>query len=1001
MAELERTLQKDGLFEKFKTRFSEISGKDWEEGRKGVFFGSAEFAKAYSEVKNISVEAAENILGKQSSFQFSIENFADLVQAYIDQQPKGFRLIFCVDEIGQFIADNSKLMLSLQTIAETLQTRCKGQAFLMVTSQNEIDLVVEDMTAKQSNDFSKIMGRFAMRISLTSANADEVIRKRILEKKPTGTATLKTIYTKTKNQLRTLFEFSDNSRQYTPYRPEDEEQFISIFPFIPYQFDLFQSSVRGLSQHNAFQGKHQSVGERSMLGVFQVVAKYLADKETDQIVKYSDTYEGIRSSLRAEVQAAIILAERILDDKPLHIQILKILFLVKFVKEFKATSNNISVLLYPSFDVNPGTLKKEVQTALNFLETQTYIERVGEIYQYLTNEEKDVENEIKSTDIDSTAPGNLLGTTIFDEIIRDNKVRLDNNSQSYIFGKKIDNASLGQEKDFYLHFITPLNINNVNKENVAMRSMGNPNDLFILLGEDPRLRDELTLVCRTEKYVKMTNQANLSPDRIRILMEMADRNAERKRAMQQQIKDLIGTSKLYHRGNEITSVSFSDAQSRVKAAAQILIAATYPQLRLLVKEYSDDDVTLTLISQDAVLFQQALTPTEEEVLSRIKRSYANHERNTIKTLLDYFSGIPYGWYANATLAQIVTLLKKGKISLRKDSDKLTDKQVKDIILNSREAPLVLVEPEEDISNSQVKQLKDLHRDLFDEANNGTDAKEVARVFKERLTADARTVRDLFSQKIRYGFLKMLGEPLQRLERVSSKEYTWFYTSFKEFQVDLLNDKESVLQPVKAFMNGSQREIFDKLLNYLESNNANLGYVEQEPIQFLNEVRESETPYKGDTMVKLKTALENVEAQVKSVQTNEREAALETIVLLKKQLQSMEDFSKLSTGDASKLLSPLEDIASRIKDERFIGNIKNWQRRAVDEIYPAQLELLSRLANPQKPEPPKGEKTFVRLNDIKVDHPKPVLETPEDVEAYIQSLKSKLLVLLKKDKKISI
>ena len=37
---------------------------------------------------------------------------------------------------------------------------------------------------KHERDFSKIQGRFNTLISMSSANADEVIRKRLLDKKP-------------------------------------------------------------------------------------------------------------------------------------------------------------------------------------------------------------------------------------------------------------------------------------------------------------------------------------------------------------------------------------------------------------------------------------------------------------------------------------------------------------------------------------------------------------------------------------------------------------------------------------------------------------------------------------------------------------------------------------------------------------------------------------------------------------------------------------------------
>ena len=64
---------------------------------------------------------------------------------YIQKQRPNFRLNFFVDEVGQYIADNVKLMTNLQTIAESLATKCKGQAWVMVTAQADMDLVLGDM----------------------------------------------------------------------------------------------------------------------------------------------------------------------------------------------------------------------------------------------------------------------------------------------------------------------------------------------------------------------------------------------------------------------------------------------------------------------------------------------------------------------------------------------------------------------------------------------------------------------------------------------------------------------------------------------------------------------------------------------------------------------------------------------------------------------------------------------------------------------------------------
>jgi Tat protein secretion system quality control protein TatD with DNase activity len=51
---------------------------------------------------------------------------------------------FWLDEVGQFIGSNSQLMLSLQTITEQLGTQCKGRAWVIVTSQEDIDATIAE-----------------------------------------------------------------------------------------------------------------------------------------------------------------------------------------------------------------------------------------------------------------------------------------------------------------------------------------------------------------------------------------------------------------------------------------------------------------------------------------------------------------------------------------------------------------------------------------------------------------------------------------------------------------------------------------------------------------------------------------------------------------------------------------------------------------------------------------------------------------------------------------
>ena len=70
-------------------------------------------------------------------------------------------------------------------------------------------------------------------------------------------------------------------------------------------------------------------------------------------------------------------------------------------------------------------LRKTVEEALNLLEQQTYIQRNGELYEYLTDEEKDVEQEIKNTEVESTDVAAELEKIVFDHVIKNKKIRYD------------------------------------------------------------------------------------------------------------------------------------------------------------------------------------------------------------------------------------------------------------------------------------------------------------------------------------------------------------------------------------------------------------------------------------------------------------------------------------------------------------------------------------------------------------------------------------------------
>ena len=367
IAKFERDLDKIGKFDDFKARYEKISGRAWEEGRKLGPLESPNISRAYAEVSGLSDIPTDIISQYRKDNALSIEQFADQVKDYVTSKGKSFRLNFFVDEVGQFIADNVNLMTNLQTVAESLHTICKGQSWVIVTAQQDLEAVMGGLSNLKQNDFSKIQGRFPNALSLSSADVAEVIQRRLLDKTEAAKPQLHNLFKSHQNNFDTLFRFGQGSRTYSRFK--DSDHFAASYPFIPYQFDLFSDALVGLSRHGMFQGRFASVGERSMLAVFQEVAKEIADLELGQIASFDRMFDGLKASLTSEAQNSIKMAERTLSDNEMANRALKALFLVKYVVGFKASVQNITILLRDHFDQNSKDLRENIEAALALLET--------------------------------------------------------------------------------------------------------------------------------------------------------------------------------------------------------------------------------------------------------------------------------------------------------------------------------------------------------------------------------------------------------------------------------------------------------------------------------------------------------------------------------------------------------------------------------------------------------------------------------------------------------
>lgn len=999
VARFEEDLDKRGQYDAFKAAFARTAGIDWSQGREQTALEGHNIDKAFAEVNG---EANPGIIAQyQKSYAVSIEDFATSVKAWIDTQEPGFRLNFFVDEVGQFIADDVKLMLNLQTIAESLNTKCKGRSWIFVTSQEDMDKVIGDRTRQQGNDFSKIQARFTTKVKLTSQDVEEVISKRLLEKNDAGTTTLKAIHSTQAANFPTIFNFVDGAKTYRNY--VDETRFINTYPFVTYQIPMFQAAIEGLSDHNMFEGKNSSVGERSMLGVVQEVAKRIGNEQVGYLATFDQMFAGISAALKSAAQSAILQAEKHLPDPSSDVTILanrllKALFLVKYVDTFKATPRNLTVLVYDRFGLDLTGLGKQVQEALNLLEAQSYVQRNGNIYEYLTNEEQEIEKEIKAVDVDSSEVSSKLFRYLSADILKSNKLKYAKNGQDFSFGYKLDDIPQGTQRELTIHFITPET--SYSDSEIAAQSMGR-DELRVFLGRDKRLLADLRLLLKTEKYTKQRTNSGATPSMQAILQSKQILNTDREKELIERLHQAVGRAQLIINAAEVTSNS-QDALTRVTDGFQELVGRTYTSLGLLGGKVFPEQQVASAVQNEGGLFDaatlSALNSPGTEMESWIITQTGLGEQVTIKKIVDRFETKPYGWDLGSIEVVLGWLVGNGRVALSVDSNPVVRTEAASLIRNTGKHQHVVVAPQKAYDQAKVAAFKKFCTDFFDEAAVPSEATELARFGKDKLAARRDELSALVDSRP-YAFTSQLANVVILLDDVVGKQIDWYLNDFDRAD-ELLEAKEDLIDPIKSFLNGQQAKIFDEAQTLLNTNSGNLGSLPAGSAERVMELLSDANAFRGNKMNQLKVAADALRSQIDDVVAEKRAAVITAIEGRKTEILGSAYYANALTAAQESVITRIDAILERLSNETQVAIILQTGAAFEQDDYPA---LLSQLVESQQgedgdtPQP----KPMVSVKTLSAPGVSGVLESESDVDNYLAALRTALVATLNDGKRITL
>ncbi|GMU97175.1 hypothetical protein [Ignavibacterium album] len=453
-------------------------------------------------------------------------------------------------------------------------------------------------------------------------------------------------------------------------------------------------------------------------------------------------------------------------------------------------------------------------------------------------------------------------------------------------------------------------------------------------------------------------------------------------------------------GTEL-DITNTQPKTKIYLAFQNLIKFAYSNINMLRTIYKEEDLKTFLINKPDDLFKNddtSMSEAEVEMLTSITRNKQSGERTTTKTIIDRFSGIPYGWPQAGILCILAKIYLRGKVEIKRDSNILDDREIYEAFSNNRHYANTIIEPQHEFDDRKVRKLKDLHQEYFNEANSGKEPKEVGLQFKQKLNEEVNILKTLLYQKAQYKFLEQLEQALSVLEKLHSQEYPYYLNEVDKFEDEILDIKEKTTEPIKRFMNSPQKNVYDEIISFVDRNEENFSYLDHSEISTLSEVRESAVPYKNNTIQKAKKSLDVIQKEIVTKVEEEIKLAISSVGTTIKKVESFEGFSKLNSEQKEQVLSPFAKAIEEIKSQKLIASIKD-KARIVNDKYEQQVTLIGVLSKGKDD----GGKTppveYVRRSQIQVGYSKNELKTVDDVNEYTDQLKDEYLKIIKQNKRI--
>jgi len=366
VAELERMLETDGRLDSFLKRAKEeLDGIEWNDAHNQPLVANQIAAR-------LATEFYPKIFPKQEDFQNlnlhvnkseikRCEEMIELIRRKSDKK----RIIFIVDEVGQYVSAKTNLILNLDGLAKNLKQIGNGTVWIFATAQQTL---TEDLPSAILNapGLFKLKDRFPIQVNLEASDIKEICHKRLLTKSAVGENELGSLFDSSGPSLRTATQLKDGGIYETEL---NKKTFVDLYPFLPAHFEILLQLLSRLAR------KTGGLGLRSAIKVLQDVLiarggqggahESLADKPVKTLANTVTFYDALRKDIQSSYGYIIDGVARVVErfpKEPFYHDVAKSIAILQILENLPVTVHNIAALLHPA--VNAASMKDDVEKAI-------------------------------------------------------------------------------------------------------------------------------------------------------------------------------------------------------------------------------------------------------------------------------------------------------------------------------------------------------------------------------------------------------------------------------------------------------------------------------------------------------------------------------------------------------------------------------------------------------------------------------------------------------------